>query len=124
MRRYFILGLVLWFVATVVLRLIGQVFFASPLAIVLTYLVSAGILLLALQGLFLRIRMSHMQRLQAILSLALPGMVLDVLSITFVSTVFPNLPDSAHPAFAGWLLWAYSLVLLIALLPARVSSEA
>lgn len=117
MRRYVLLGFLAWLAATIVLRFVGQFFFATPLALVLTFVVVGAVLLLALPLLFARARMDPVRRMRVALSLALPGMVLDIFSVTFVASVFPNLPATAHAAFAGCLLWAYSLVLLSALVP-------
>jgi len=123
-RRYLLLGFLVWLVATVVLRLVGQLFFATPLALVLTFVITGAVLLLALPILFVRAHMNPVQRMRVVLSLALPGMVLDSVSVTFVATVFPNMPATAHAAFTGCLLWAYSLVLFSGLvpLPGRSSS--
>ncbi len=117
MRLYLLLGFILWLVATILLRLLGQIFFSTPLAVVLTFLVTGVVLVLALLRLFVRTRMDLSRRLRVALSLALPGMFLDILSVTFAALVFPNIPATAQTAFAGCLLWAYSLVLLTALLP-------
>jgi Family of unknown function (DUF5367) len=117
MRWYILLGFLVWLVATILLRLVGQIFFATSLALVLTFFVTGVVLVLVLLLLFVRVRMDPAQRMRVALSLALPGMLLDIFSVTFVANVFPNIPATAHAAFAGCLLWAYSLVLLSALVP-------
>ena len=123
MRLYILLGFVLWLAATILLRLLGQIFFATPLATILTFLVTGVLLVLALLHLFVRGHMNPVMRMQTALSLALPGMLLDILSVTFVAQVFPNIPTAAHAAFAGCLLWVYSLALLTALLPWPTTSS-
>lgn len=117
MRWYVLLGFLLWLAATILLRLVGQFFFATSLALVLTFFVTGVVLVLALLFLFTRTRMDQARRMRVALSLALPGMLLDIFSVTFVANVFPNIPVTAHAAFAGSLLWAYCLVLLSALVP-------
>ena len=47
-------------------------------------------------------------------------MLLDVLSLSFFETIFPNpfvLSASATAVFGAWLLWAYSLILVTGLSP-------
>jgi hypothetical protein len=117
MRRYILLGFLVWLAVTIALRFVGQLFFATPLALVLTFVVIGVVPGLTLPLLFVRARMNPVRRMRVALSLALPGMVLDIVSVTFVASVFPNIPAAAHAAFAGCLLWAYSLVLLSALVP-------
>ncbi len=125
MRWYVLAGFLVWLVATILLRVVGHIFFATSLALVLTFVVTGVSLVLILLLLFVQARMDPVRRIHVALSLALPGMLLDIFSVTFVANVFPNIPATAHAALAGCLLWAYSLVLLSALvpLPAR-SSEA
>ncbi len=117
MRWYILLGFLVWLVATILLRLLGQIFFATSLALVLTFFVTGVVLVLVLLLLFVQARLDPARRMRVALSLALPGMLLDIFSVTFVANVFPNIPPTAHAAFAGCLLWAYSLVLLSALVP-------
>ncbi|UQX56011.1 DUF5367 domain-containing protein [Cytobacillus pseudoceanisediminis] len=52
------------------------------------------------------------ERLKAAVQIALPGMLLDILSIIYFAKVFPNLTNDSLPLFASWLLWAYSLILI------------
>ena len=117
MRWYVLAGFFVWLVATILLRLVGQIFFATSLALVLTLVVTGVVLVLVLLLLFVRARMDPVRRIRVALSLALPGMLFDIFSVTFVATVFPNIPPTAYAALAGCLLWAYSLVLLSALVP-------
>lgn len=51
--------------------------------------------------------------------IALPSMLLDVLSLSFFETIFPNLfvLSTLAAVFGTWLLWAYSLILVTGLFP-------
>lgn len=123
MRWYVLLGFLVWLGATILLRFVGQLFFATPLALVLTLVGTGVVLVLVLLLLFLRARMDPARRIRVALSLALPGMLLDIFSVIFAANVFPNIPATAHSALAGCLLWAYSLVLLSALVPLPARSS-
>lgn len=91
---------------TVLLHFAGQYLFATPLACVLTFVLTDVVLVIALPLLFARARLDPLRRMRVALSLALPGMLLDIFSVTFVADFFPNIPAAAHAC----LLWAYSLV--------------
>ncbi|MCY4023164.1 MAG: DUF5367 family protein [Anaerolineaceae bacterium] len=60
-------------------------------------------------------------RLRATLLLALPGMLLDVPVVHYLNDWLPNLAPSLAGSYGAWLLWAYALALLAALLPERLS---
>ncbi|RJG17660.1 hypothetical protein DQX05_27840 [Paenibacillus thiaminolyticus] len=36
----------------------------------------------------------------------------DIISLNWYSSLFPSMPLTYAPAFAGWLMWAYGLILL------------
>ncbi|MDM5226019.1 DUF5367 family protein [Cytobacillus sp. NJ13] len=57
-------------------------------------------------------KISGSERIIAAVQIALPGMIMDILSIIYFAKVFPNLTNDSLPIFASWLLWAYSLILL------------
>jgi hypothetical protein len=113
--RYFVLwGLGLWLAATLAMRLVGRFHFGVPVVFA-TYVVTALLIVQLAQRLYAARRLGRVERAVAAASLVLPGMLLDVLSVTFVDVVFPNIPPSQHSTFGGWLLWAYAVALLTGL---------
>ncbi len=109
---FFSIGFGVWLAATIVFRLAGQHFFLidnTPVMLGLYGVTLIGILAIAL-GLFRWQQLDSNQRYQAALLLAMPGMFLDVLSVQYFETIFPNLELAANAPFGAWLLWAYGLV--------------
>jgi hypothetical protein len=116
MRSYVVYGLILWGVGSVVLRVAGQYLFAIPWIWGVGALTIIGIpfIVLRVTG---RRATTIPARVQATVALALPGMVLDCISVSFAATLFPNIPASARTFMAGWLLLVYSVALLTPFLP-------
>lgn len=110
-------GLLVWFVATIVLRMFGQVFFRpdSALVLLIHFVVVGPVLVGLLFWLFEHRRLTPDARPVAALQVALPGMFLDVLCLAWYPTLFPNLPLSARNELGGWLLWGYAWVILAGL---------
>jgi hypothetical protein len=99
-------GFVLWLGGTLGVRFWGA-FLLRPGSVpgtLLLYVLS----FLAMGGLARRLcRQAGLPRGEwpsGAVSLALPTLVLDPLSIAFFSTVFPNIPPSAAGLFGGWML--------------------
>jgi hypothetical protein len=122
-RYYALYGLALWLVGTLALRLVGQYLFGMP-AVLLTYLVSTPAFFAVAARLLRRARLDPAERPLAGICLVLPGMLLDMLSVTFAARVFPNIPPAQGPAVAGWLLWSYGVALLTAFLVVRAPTAA
>jgi RsiW-degrading membrane proteinase PrsW (M82 family) len=107
-------GLVLWISATALFRLFGQ-FFLDPsksLPIVLTFFFTIPLIAVSVLPFYYLRKIPELKRLQSAVLIALPGMILDVLSLIYFDIVFPNLTTASQPIFAAWLLWAYSLILI------------
>lgn len=124
-RFFLISGFLLWLVATVVVRLVGQYFFSpddTP-ALTVLFLLTVPLVVLVAYPLYSYKNVRGGERLLAAVCLALPGMVLDVVSLSFFEAVFPNLSPDAAGYFGAWLLWAYFLVLITGLFPARVRAR-
>ena len=71
--------------------------------------------------------MTPADRPAAAACIALPGMLLDTLSLSFFGSAFPNLhalSASADALFGAWLLWVYGLILLTGVLPLRLKRAA
>ncbi len=119
MRFYVVYGFALWLVGTVALRLVGQYLFAFPL-VLLTFALTVPALTLVVLRIYAARRIEPSQRPLVAIALALPGMLLDILSVTFAATIFPDIPAAEHGLLAAWLLEAYAVALASAFIPARV----
>ena len=72
-------------------------------------------------------RVDAAERPIAAISVVLPGMLLDVLSLFFVEAAFSNLSmvsTSADALFGAWLLWAYGLILSSGFFPRHTARTA
>jgi len=123
MRFYAAYGFALWLVGTAALRLVGQHLFGTPI-VLLTFVLTVPLLGLVVMRLFAARRLEQARRPLAAIALVMPGMVLDVFSLTFAATVFPNIPAAAHGLLAAWLLEAYAVALAAAFIPARLPLRA
>jgi NhaP-type Na+/H+ or K+/H+ antiporter len=114
-----------WAVATLILRIWGQMFFIpeSNLSMGASFLFSALFLPPLVYVLFRWQKVQHDQRGEALIYLTIPSMLLDVVTTYFFAQLFPNLPTSAACAFGAWLLWGYAIILITgACLPSRRST--
>ena len=112
MKRFAIVGFIIWAAATIALRLGGQFIFrdtGSATAILL--LIISLPLMIAVAIAVLR---DAEQRALAAIALVAPGMLLDTFSSIWFSRVFPNIRADAAGLFGGWLLFCNVVVLLSA----------
>jgi ACR3 family arsenite efflux pump ArsB len=114
MNFFIFWGFILWLSASALFRLFGQyllvpgdlmlfsvaIFIAIPLIAATTYPV------------YLWKNVKSKDRFLAAIYIALPGMLLDVFSIIYFDSVFPNLAKETVGYFGSWLLSAYSLILI------------
>ena len=112
MKRFAIVGFIIWAVATIALRLGGQFIFrdtgsATPILLLIISLP----LMIAVAIAVLR---DAEQRALAAIALVAPGMLLDTFSSIWFSRVFPNIRADAAGLFGGWLLFCNVVVLLAA----------
>jgi Family of unknown function (DUF5367) len=116
MKRVFIVGVAIWLVATIALRLGGQRMFhpERPWSIISLLAVSALLMFLLPRGLFSRFSIPQEQRALAGIALAAPGMFLDTVSAICFSSVFPNIRPDAAGLFGGWLLFCNVVALVSA----------
>lgn len=123
------LGFLLWLVATIFFRLLGQFLLdpASPALVAATFVLTAPVIALAIYPAYAVVGVDAAERPAAAALVVLPGMLLDVLSLFFFGTSFPNLSvlsASADALFGAWLLWAYGLILLSGFFPRRTPRTA
>lgn len=116
----FFLGMsvLVWLIATLVMRLWGHTFFIAEnnLSMGASFLFSVLCLPLFVYGLFRWQKVQPDQRRTAALCLAIPGMLLDVVTTYWFAQVYPNVSPTADGAYGAWLLWGYALVLLTGLM--------
>ncbi len=121
MRRFVWIGLAVWLLATLVVRLWGQSVFRSGST-------AKWALLFGLTAVAIAVPISVLARrlptreagLRAAVLIVLPGLLLDTGSVLWFRSVFPNLPEMAGMPFAALLLWAYAIALLAGVWPRRV----
>jgi len=115
------IGFLVWLLATITFRIAGQYFFLvdNPLIFIALYI---GVIPLLAGVALLVINLYRLENLQPTLSaalLVLPGMVLDTFVILFFKQLMPNMPSHADAPFGSWLIWAYSIVLIVGVIKSR-----
>lgn len=120
---FFGMSFLIWLMATVVMRLWGHTFFIpdSNLSMVSSFLFSLTCLPLLVYAIFHRQKVLPRQRQEAAICLAIPGMLLDVVTTYCFAQAFPNILPTADGAFGAWLLWGYAIVLVTGLIASRSS---
>lgn len=108
------LGVVIWAIITLIMRLWGHTFFIveSNLSMGASFLFSLLFLPLLVYSLFRWQKVQPHQRMTVTVCLAIPSMLLDVVTAYFFAQVYPNVLPSADGAYGAWLLWGYAIVLL------------
>jgi hypothetical protein len=121
MRRFVWIGLALWLLATLAIRLWGQYVFRTRSAAewALLFGVTAVVIAVPISLLVRRLPTGE-AGLRAAVLVALPGLLLDTGIVLWFRSVFPNLPEMAGMPFAALLLWAYAIALLAGVWPRRV----
>ncbi len=122
MSFFYAFGFLLWLGATIIFRLWGHYFLVPDQPLLVTVVFIAAIPLIAgvTYPLYKWRGVTRADTAKAALGLALPGMLLDIVSLLNFEAFFPNLETRVSSYFAAWLLWAYSLILLTgALMKAR-----
>src|SRR5579862_2797620 len=107
MRRIMVFGFVIWLLASIVLRFVGQYVFHpdSPMAIALLLLASFPLMAIVTRRICADARVPREQWPTAAISFILPSLLLDTFSTTFFATVYPNITPAAAGLFGGWILW-------------------
>lgn len=116
-------GCLVWLVGTLVFRLGGQFFFRpeNPLLLILLFVATVPLIAGVVYPVYNWKKLSSAERPLAAICAALPSLMLDVFSVLWFPSVFPNLPATASASFAAWLLWGYFLVLVTALIPPQAA---
>lgn len=112
---FFVLwGCLLALLATSIFRVAGQFFINPEELSLLIFACIATIPLIAATTypVYAWKKVSDSERPLAAVCIALPGMFLDIFTVSSFQSVFANMSPTANGYFAGALLWGYSLILL------------
>ena len=119
-------GIVLWALATLLFRLVGQVLLPAddPGRVALVFVVTVPLMAMVAFAVYSLLDVDPERRLAAATLLVVPGMVLDALVVTTFGAVMPNMAPSLGSTFGGLLLLAYASVLVTGLVPLTYVGEA
>ncbi|MDM1046441.1 DUF5367 domain-containing protein [Myroides sp. 1354] len=112
------IGFLVWLIATLAFRFAGQFFFIteSPIILTLLYFILIPSMVFLSLFTFQKFNLSGFEKTAAGILLVLPGMIIDTFAIQFFEAIFPNMPSSRAASFGSWLMWAYTIVILTALI--------
>lgn len=112
------IGFLVWLLATLAFRLAGQFFFLteSPIILSILYVVVIPSMIFLALFTFKKFHLSGFEKTAAGILLVLPGMLIDTFAIQFFEAIFPNIPATRAASFGSWLMWAYSIVLVTAII--------
>jgi hypothetical protein len=104
LKRAFLLGVLLWLVGTIAIRLAGHRLLHAhePWQTVILYLLSFVLMGLLVRRIFRGLQQDL--RPAATTLLMLPTLILDPFSCAFFPVVFPNVDPAAAGVFGGWML--------------------
>ena len=120
--RATLLGFLFWLVITLVTRFFGQEFFYPGETGIYILLIASPIVMGVLTVIALRILgEANIDRAEAAVALALPGMALDIYALNAFANVFPNLDASLDGAFGAIKLIGYTAMLLVGLVTTRLA---
>ncbi|MDD1502618.1 DUF5367 domain-containing protein [Lysinibacillus sp. CNPSo 3705] len=115
MPFFLLWGFLVWLGASLIFRVLGQVFFIpdNTLLMVSSYILVIPLILVLTFPIykFKKIQ-KNSERMKAAVCIALPGMLIDAIVLIYFDQVFVNLSVDTDRFFASWLMWAYSLILL------------
>jgi hypothetical protein len=112
-------GLIVWFAATIALRLVGQHLLrpADPVGTFVLFATSFPLMAWLVRRLCVGAHLSSEQFLAGAVSVALPTLLLDPFSCVFFPMLFPNMAPQVAGVFGGWLLWCCAGAIVGALIP-------
>lgn len=109
--RLLIFGMIVWIVATALLRITGERLLEPASAARTLILFAASFPPMAIVARFACRTLPREQRLQGAVSFALPTLFLDPFSSAFFTSVFPNMDPGVAGIFGGWMLWCCAAAL-------------
>ena len=115
---FLVIGVVVWFGATLAMRVAGHFFFHHDSAAWMAFNFTAMLIAMPLlaRAIF---QWWRAQRAAAAVAVAVPGMLLDVLTTYFFAQTFPNVNAAGDGAWGAWLLFSYALFLVPAIFGGR-----
>ena len=120
--RSSLFGFVLWLGTTMMLRFSGQDVFHPGETRLLILMIAWPLMMAALTFFILRIlHEAKVDRAEAAIAFAMPGMALDVYALNTFGTVFPNLDASLDGVFGSIKLLGYLAILLVGLATTRLA---
>ncbi|MFC7203484.1 DUF5367 family protein [Haloferax namakaokahaiae] len=107
-------GLAVALVAGLVFRIVGQLVLdpSQPVVVAAVFVVTVPIMWLLALAIFRWRGHTGGARREAAALLAIPGMLIDSVSMVLFSVVYPNMEPTAGTLFGGLLLLAYATVLV------------
>jgi hypothetical protein len=105
--RLILIGLALWLIATLALRLGGQ-YVLHPgrwPAILILFAMTFPLMAWLVHRVCISSGIPQAEWLAAAVSLLLPTLLLDPFSSAFFPVVFPNMAPQVAGVFGGWMLW-------------------
>jgi hypothetical protein len=116
------MGFVLWLLVTLAFRFFGDQFFYPGEGRLYAMLIASPIVMGGITFLALRVLgAANIDRAEGAMSLALPGMALDVYAVNAFPTAFPNLDPTLDGAFAAIKLLGYTGMLFVGLFSTRIA---
>jgi hypothetical protein len=112
-------GLLIWFAATIALRLAGQHLLRPNdlRGTLILFAVSFPLMAWLVRRLSIGAHLPREQFLAGAVSVALATLLLDPFSCVFFSVLYPNMAPQVAGAFGGWLLWCCAGAIVGALIP-------
>ena len=112
-------GFIIWFAATIALRLAGQLLLRPDdlRGTLILFAISFPLMAWLVRRLSTGAALPREQFLVGAVSVALPTLLLDPFSCLFFPVLYPNMAPQVAGAFGGWLLWCCAGAIVGALLP-------
>lgn len=117
----FVFGFSIWLVATLIVRYWGDTIFPIENNFLLSglFLGAIPVLYFLVKWVYSLYKLSGDTIVKSAVLLVVSGMVCDVACIKFHSIVFPTLTLEQSVVMASWVIWVYTIVLLIGLIKSR-----
>ena len=117
----FVFGFSIWLLATLIVRYWGDTIFQIENNFLLSslFLGAIPVLYFLSNWVYSLYKLSGDTILKSTVLLVTPGMVCDVICLKFHSIVFPTLSLEQSVVMASWVIWVYTIVLLIGLTKSR-----
>ncbi|RAR41903.1 DUF5367 family protein [Paenibacillus sp. MDMC362] len=118
-------GFVLWLAATVIFHFWGDwlIDVRHPIRTAVSFIIAIPLIYGCIAPLFSSLGIPYSDRARLSIYIALPGMLLDILSLLFHPFVFPLIPVESIHVLIAWLFWAYSFIFLAGMRPIKLATR-